>query len=49
MFQIARSHVVVRLADEPTFKLALYYRELGEDMRKVIAKDAAHTREKCRW
>ena len=25
-------------------------RELGEDMRKVIAtKDAAHTREKCRW
>jgi archaellum biogenesis ATPase FlaH len=42
--------VVVRLADEPTCKLALHYRELGDDMRKVIAtKDAAHTREKYRW
>ena len=50
VFQIARSHLVVRLADEPTCKLALHYHELGEDMREVIAtKDAAHTREKCGW
>ena len=45
-FQIARSHVVVRLTGEPTCKLALHYRELGDDMRKVIATKTPPTPEK---
>jgi hypothetical protein len=45
-FQIAGSHVVDRLAGEPTCKLASHYRELGDDMRKVIATKTPPTPEK---